>query len=72
MDYNNPETIADALDKVDKLFLLTLSAPNIVTDTFSSVVKEAKKNCVKYIVKLSSMAADEKTGLAANHNWTNI
>ena len=41
MDYNKPETIADALNKVDKLFLLTLPAPNIVTDTFSSVVKEA-------------------------------
>ena len=54
MDYNKPETIADALNKVDKLFLLTLPAPNIITDTFSSVVKEAKKNGVKCIMKLFS------------------
>src|SRR5262249_34707407 len=58
IDYNKPETISDALNKVDKLFLLTLPAPNIVTDTFSSVVNEAKKNDVKYIVKLSVLGAD--------------
>ena len=27
MDYNNPETIRDALNHVDKLFLLTLPTP---------------------------------------------
>jgi|SRR5215831_3112113 len=62
IDYNKPETIADALNNVDKLFLLTLPAPNIVTDTFSSVVKEAKKNDVKYIVKLSVIGADLEPG----------
>jgi uncharacterized protein YbjT (DUF2867 family) len=62
IDYNKPETVADALNKVDKLFLLTLPAPNIVTDTFTSVVKEAKKNDVKNIVKLSVMGADLEPG----------
>jgi uncharacterized protein YbjT (DUF2867 family) len=30
MDYNNPETIVDALNQVDKLFLLTLPTPNMI------------------------------------------
>ncbi len=46
------ETIADALNNVDKIFLLTLPAPDM-TDIYSNLVKEAKKNDVKYIVKLS-------------------
>ena len=65
MDYNKPETIADALNKVDKLFLLTLPAPNIITDTFSSVVKEAKKAGIRYIVKQSEIGADMKADVTA-------
>ena len=42
MDYNKPETIADALNHVNKLFLLTLPSPNMA-DISSSLVKEAKK-----------------------------
>jgi uncharacterized protein YbjT (DUF2867 family) len=58
MDYNKPETIADALNHVNKLFLLTLPSP-IMADIFSSLVKEAKKkNDLKHIVKLSVMGAD--------------
>jgi uncharacterized protein YbjT (DUF2867 family) len=57
LDYGRQETIADALDNVDKIFLLTLPAPDM-TDIYSNLVKEAKKNDVKYIVKLSVMGAD--------------
>jgi uncharacterized protein YbjT (DUF2867 family) len=61
IDYNKPETIADALDHVDTLFLVTLPAPNMANIS-SSLVKEAKKNGVKYIVKLSVMKADAEPG----------
>jgi uncharacterized protein YbjT (DUF2867 family) len=61
IDYNKPETIADALDHVDTLFLVTLPTPNMANIS-SSMVKEAKKNGVKYIVKLSVMKADAEPG----------
>jgi uncharacterized protein YbjT (DUF2867 family) len=62
MDYNNPETIVDALNHVDKLFLLTLPAPNMI-DIYSNLIKEIRKySGINHIVKLSSMAAEE-TGL---------
>jgi uncharacterized protein YbjT (DUF2867 family) len=58
MDYNKPETITDALNQVDKLFLLTLPTPNS-TDIYSNLVKEIRKGCsINHIVKLSSMAAE--------------
>jgi len=38
LDYNNPETIADALNKVNKLFLLTLPYPDMTV--YSNLVKE--------------------------------
>ena len=60
-DYNKPDTIADALDHIDTLFLVTLPAPNMANIS-SSLVKEAKKNGVKYIVKLSVMKADAEPG----------
>jgi uncharacterized protein YbjT (DUF2867 family) len=65
IDYNKPESIADALNHVDKLFLVTVHAPNIVAaeDISSTFVKEAKKNGgVEYIVKLSVMGADAELG----------
>ena len=64
IDYTKPESIADALNHVDKLFLVTVHAPNIVAaDISSNFVKEAKKNgCIKYIVKLSVMGADAELG----------
>jgi uncharacterized protein YbjT (DUF2867 family) len=46
---------------VDKIFLLTLPALDM-TDIYSNLVKEAKKNDVKYIVKLSVMGADAEPG----------
>ena len=59
LDYTKPETISNALDKVDKLFLQTLPIPD-VTDISSNFVKEAKKKGVKFIVKLSAMGADSE------------
>ena len=52
MDYNKPETIAAALNKAGKLFLLTLPSRNM-TDISSKIISEAKKNGVDHIVKLS-------------------
>ena len=58
MDYNNEETFADALDKVDKIFVLTLPSPNM-TDIYSNLVKEIRKHrSINHIVKLSSMTAE--------------
>jgi uncharacterized protein YbjT (DUF2867 family) len=62
MDYSKPETIADALNRVDKLFLLTLPSPNMAHIS-SSLVKEAKKkNDLKHIVKLSVIEVDAEPG----------
>ena len=62
MDYNKPETIAAALNNVGKLFLLTLPSLNM-TDISSKVVREAKKNGVQHIVKLSVFGADAEPGI---------
>jgi len=59
LDYTKPETVAHALNEVDKLFLQTLPIPD-VTDIISNLVIEAKKNDVKHIVKLSAMGADSE------------
>jgi uncharacterized protein YbjT (DUF2867 family) len=61
IDYNKPETIANALGNVDKLFLLTLPTPN-VTAFYSSLVNQIKKygKSVNHIVKLSSLAAENE------------
>ena len=56
LDYAKQETIAHALNNVDKVFLQTLPIPNVV-DISSNLINEAKKNGVKYIVKLSAMGA---------------
>jgi uncharacterized protein YbjT (DUF2867 family) len=61
LDYAKPETVVGALNKVDKLFLQTLPVPDI-TDITSNLVKVAKKNDVKHIVKLSAMGADSEPG----------
>ena len=65
LDYNKPETIADALNQVDRLFLLTLPSPYMTV--YSNLMKEISKyyDSINHIVKLSSMAAyDEETGFA--------
>jgi len=61
IDYNKPETIANALSNADKLFWLTLPALDM-KEISSNLVKEAKKNGVEHIVKLSVMGADAEPG----------
>jgi uncharacterized protein YbjT (DUF2867 family) len=58
LDYTKQETIEYALNNVDKLFLQTLPTPN-VADICSNIINEAKKNGVKYVVKLSAMGASD-------------
>ena len=62
LDYMMPETITNALSDVDKLFLQTLPVPDAI-DICSNIVKEAKKNDVNHIVKLSAMGADSQSGV---------
>jgi uncharacterized protein YbjT (DUF2867 family) len=64
LDYNKPETIDDALNQVDKLFLLTLPSPDMTV--YSNVVKEIRKykSSINHIVKLSSMALILKSSTA--------
>lgn len=59
LDYTKQETVAHALNNVDKIFLQTLPTPN-VADICSNIINEAKKNGVKYVVKLSAMGADSE------------
>jgi uncharacterized protein YbjT (DUF2867 family) len=59
LDYTKQESVAYALNDVDKIFLQTLPTPN-VADISSSIINEAKKNGVKYVVKLSAMGADSE------------
>src|SRR5919106_3114602 len=57
IDYNKPETLREALNHVDKLFLLTPDVPN-AAEPASNIVIEAKKAGIKQIVKQSVMGAD--------------
>ena len=56
LDFTKQETIAHALNNVDKVFIQTIPVPN-VGDISSNLINEAKKNDVNYIVKLSAMGA---------------
>jgi uncharacterized protein YbjT (DUF2867 family) len=56
IDYKEPDTVREALNGVDKLFLLTPDVPN-AADLASNVVIEAKKAGIKQIVKQSVMGA---------------
>jgi uncharacterized protein YbjT (DUF2867 family) len=57
MDYDNPETVVEALKGIDKLFLLTPTHPKMVEFTLN-LVNGAKERRVKHIVKLSHIRAD--------------
>jgi uncharacterized protein YbjT (DUF2867 family) len=61
IDYTRPETIADALSNVDKLFLRVPPSIDMV-DISYNFVKEAKKTDVKFIVKLSAMDVNQGPG----------
>ena len=57
IDYTQPETLASALDGVDKLFLLSGGAPD-QTEREINAVEAAKAAGVKHIVKLSVWGAE--------------
>ena len=57
IDYNESDTLRQALKDVDKLFLLTPDVPN-APDLASNAVTEAKKAGIRHIVKQSVMGAD--------------
>ena len=57
IDYNESDTLRQALEDVDKLFLLTPDVPNAV-HLASNAVTEAKKAGIRHIVKQSVMGAD--------------
>ena len=52
LDYDKPDTVANAFRNVDNLFLLTIPNPDSM-DNFTDVINLAKDNGVSYIVKLS-------------------
>ena len=62
MDYPKQDTIVDASNGIDKHFFLTLPMSNM-SEISSSIINEAKKNDVKYIVKLSVLDADAELGI---------
>ena len=62
IDYNKPESIANAFRDVDNVFLLTPPSPD-TTNIYSTLIGEAKKNEIKYIVKLSVIGADAEPGI---------
>jgi uncharacterized protein YbjT (DUF2867 family) len=57
IDYSKPETLTEALNDVDKIFLLTPDVPN-APELASNLVIEAKKAGIRHIVKQSVMGAD--------------
>jgi uncharacterized protein YbjT (DUF2867 family) len=57
IDYNESDTLRQALKDVDKLFLLTPDVPN-AAHLASNAVSEAKKAGIRHIVKQSVMGAD--------------
>jgi uncharacterized protein YbjT (DUF2867 family) len=61
IDYTRPETIADTLNNIDRLFLRIPPSVEMV-DISSNFVEGAKKNGVEFIVKLSTMGADLEPG----------
>ena len=61
IDNTRPETIAEAMDNVDRLFLRIPPSDEMV-DISSNFVEKAKKSGVKLIVKLSVMGADVEPG----------
>jgi uncharacterized protein YbjT (DUF2867 family) len=61
IDCTKRDTIADALHNVDRLFLRIPPSPDMV-DISYNFVEEAKKNGIKFIVKLSAMDVNLEPG----------
>ena len=69
LDYDKPDTVANAFRNVDNLFLLTIPNPDFM-DNFAAVINLAKDNGVSYIVKLSvqeTIDLEPKTMLGRLH-----
>jgi len=63
IDYNNPDTLKDALKEVDRVFLLTPFQSDMV-ELSSKFLKEiTNSGNIKQIVKLSVMGADSEPGI---------
>ena len=71
IDNTKPETIANALNNVDRLFLRIPPTIDMVTIS-SNVIKEAKKKGVKFIVKLSAMGADLEPGYLSGRSHREV
>lgn len=67
-DFARPDTIAKAVDGVDKVFLVTPFVEKPV-ELAERLIDAAKKAGVKHIVKLSALGSDQEPGivLARNH-----
>jgi uncharacterized protein YbjT (DUF2867 family) len=57
IEYDNPETVTEAMKAIDKIFLLTPTHPKMLEFT-SNLVNEAIERRVKHIVKISHIRAD--------------
>jgi uncharacterized protein YbjT (DUF2867 family) len=64
IDYNEPETLKEALKDVDKLFFVTPESPN-ASELASNLVAEAKNAGIRHIVKLSTIGADTEAPVAS-------
>ena len=71
IDNTKPETIANALNNVDRLFLRIPLTIDMVSIS-SNFIKEAKKNGVKFIVKLSAMGADLEPGYLSGRSHREV
>jgi uncharacterized protein YbjT (DUF2867 family) len=58
IDYYKPETISEAVKNVDSVFLVTPFQSDMVKLT-SNLLREARKNNVKFMVMLSSLLASD-------------
>ncbi len=61
-DLNNPETLAEAMRRIDALYFVTYHASQV-----ASLVETAKKAGVRHIVKQSSAEAERSIGLGKWH-----
>src|SRR5262245_228104 len=71
IDNTRTETIADALNNVNTLFLRIPPAVDMVNIS-SNFMKEAKKNGVKFIVKLSVMGANLEPGYPSGRSHREV
>jgi NAD(P)H dehydrogenase (quinone) len=68
LDYDRPETVAAALDGVEKVLLISSSEVGKRAPQHKVVIEAAKKAGVKHLVYTSLLRADSaKMGLAGEH-----